>query len=236
MSAATGMLALVHPVVRIVSFFVVSLFLALGNFSQFAVAVVLMAALIAWTRFAVVVSAWPMLRRMRWFFLSVLLIYAWLTPGQPLWSMELLSSGWMPSEEGVLLGGHRVLVLVMMVLAVQWLLWATDRSELVSSLYWLATPLGVAGISRERLAVRIALILVAMEQAQARVAEQLKQTQLVRRDLRGYAAVAASLVNDAVQQGESAECQAIEVDVGSVPALWQWLWPLSLAGVMLLAA
>jgi energy-coupling factor transport system permease protein len=235
MSAATGVLNLVHPVVRIVSFLLFGLFLALGNLSQIAIAGILLAILFFQAGSACLVNSWPMLRRMRWFFLSIVVIYAWLTPGLPLWASGPVS-WWMPTIEGVFTAGHRLLALTMMVLAVQWLLWVTTRAQLVSALYWLATPLVLIGFSRERFAVRVALVLGTIEQVQGRVSQQIKEVALERGDLRGYAAVAASLVSDVVQQGEQESCHLIEIDIENSPSLWQWLWPLALSGVMLLAA
>lgn len=236
MITATGMLTLMHPVIRIFSFIVLSLFLSLGDLYQLSVAVLVLGALFLLSGPSALSGAWPMLRRMRWFFLSILLIYTWLTPGQPLWGLDSGPSWWMPSREGVLMGGHRVVALLMIVLALQWLLWATPRTQLVSALYWLATPLSVVGIPRERLVVRIALILTTIERVQIQLSLQMKQVSLVRGDLRGYAAVAAELLSGVAEQGESEACQVIEMDLEGAPPLWQWLWPLSLIVVMLLAA
>lgn len=225
-----------QPVVLVVSFAVFSLFLALGNLSQLVAAVAILFLLYLVAGFAYLVNALPMLRRMRWFFLSIVIIYAWLTPGQPLLSDAPLVSWWMPSVEGVLMGGHRLLALVMMVLAVQWLLWRTNRGQLVSALYWLSTPLQFVGFSRDRLVVRVALVLGVLEQLQGYLGEQLKKIVLERGDLRGYATVAATLVDDVVRQGEQVPCHDVDVDVEAAPPLWQWLWPLVLTAVMLLVA
>lgn len=236
MSAATGMLVSVHPVVRIISFLVFTLFLALGDLSQLAVAAVILFVLYSMTALSCLVNAWMMVRRMRWFFLSIAVIYVWLTPGHPLFEGGASMASWLPTREGVLMGGHRLVVLIMMVLSAQWLLWVTSRDQLVSALYWLAMPLVVTGFSRERLAVRIALVLSTIEQVQRRINEELAQVSLERGNLTGYAAVAAMLVSGVVRQAEQESCHLIEIELENAPALLQWLWPLLLTGVMLLAA
>lgn len=236
MSAITGVLAAIHPVVRIISFLIFSLFLALGDLSQIVAAAALLSMLYFQAGFTCLINAGVMLRRMRWFFLSIIVIYAWLTPGQPLWPMLSSIPWWMPTIDGVVMGGHRLLALVMMVLAVQWLLLVTSRAQLVSALYWLTLPLVITGFSRERFAVRVALVLGTLERVQDCVSERIKQAALKRGDLRGYAAVTAMLVSDVVRQGEQEGRQDIEIDVEGAPALWQWLWPLALTGVMLMAA
>lgn len=234
MSAAAGMLIPVHPVVRIISFLIFTLFLALGGLSQLAVAAVILVALYSMTVRSCFVNAWMMVRRLRWLFLSIVVIYAWLTPGQPLLGGAASVSSWLPTREGVLMGTHRLVVLIMMVLSAQWLLWATSRNQLVSALYWLAMPLVVTGFSRERFAVRMVLVLSAIEQVQARINEALAQVSLERGNL--TAAVAAMLVSDVVQQAERESCHLIEIELENAPAPLQWLWPLLLTGVMLLAA
>ncbi len=235
MNAVTGGLALVHPVVRVVSFIFFSLILALGDFSQLVVAAALLCLLFIREGLVCVVQTWPMLRRMRWFFFSIFVIYLWLTPGRPLWAGadEWL---WMPTIDGVLMGGHRLLALVLMLLAVHWLLWVTSRRELVSALYWMAMPLIFFGFSRERFALRIALVFATIEQVQCCVTERMKFTNLERGNLRGYANIAAGLVSDIVKRGEEEICLSIEIDVEDAPVPWQWLWVLALIGMMMSAA
>ncbi len=236
MSVTNSWSSSVHPVVRIISLLIFSLFLALGNLTQLAIAAFLLFIFYVIAGLACLANALPMLRRMRWFFLSIVVVYAWLTPGRALFGENALMHWWMPSIEGVLLGGHRLLALMMMVLAVQWLLWVTTRTQLVSALYWLSTPLMMIGFSRERFVVRIALVLATLEGVQGHIGEQLKKTELKRGDLRGYATVAAALVTDVLLRGEQEHCQVIEVDVEAAPPLLQWLWPLALIGAMLLVA
>lgn len=236
MGMEIGRFPSVHPVVRIIFFLIFSLFLALGNLVQLAVAAHLLFVFYLMAGLGCLVNALPMLRRMRWFFLSIVVIYAWLTPGRALWGESALMHWWMPTVEGVLLGGHRLLALMMMVLAVQWLLWATTRAQLVSALYWLLTPLTMVGFSRERFVVRVMLILTALEGVQQHIGEQLKKNILRRGDLRGYATVAAALVSDVLLRGEQEHCQLIEVDIEAPPSLLQWLWPLALIGTMSLLA
>ena len=236
MDLAIGRFSSFHPVVRIVSFFLFSLFLALGSASQLVTAAILLLVLYLMAGVGSLANAVSMLRRMRWFFLSIIIIYAWLTPGRPLWGEGLPISWWVPTVEGMLMGGHRLLALVMMVLGVQWLLWVTSRAQLVSALYWLSTPLRVIGFSRNRLVVRVALTLEVLEQIQGYLGEQLKKATVKRGDLRGYAAVAATLVSDVAQRSEHVSCQTMVIDIEPPPPLAQWLWPLALTVLMLLVA
>jgi energy-coupling factor transporter transmembrane protein EcfT len=92
------------------------------------------------------------LPRLRWLLLAMLLVYAWATPGQYLWAGMLA-----PTREGLLLGGEQVLRIITVIASLQVLLQSMSRGELFAGLYALARPLEWFGLSRERLAVRLAL-------------------------------------------------------------------------------
>jgi len=97
-----------------------------------------------------------LLKRTRWIFFSLFFIYAFATPGEPLWFFFELPS---PTREGVADGliqtGRFVCVLVSLSLLLTYL----SRDQLMSALYVLFSPLKYLGISRERVAVRLALTL-----------------------------------------------------------------------------
>jgi len=97
-----------------------------------------------------------LLRRTRWIMLSLLLIYAYSTSGQPLFdSLGMFS----PSREGL---GDGVLQLTRLLVALAGLAMLLDhlhRQQLIAGLYTLLAPLQWMGVSRERIAVRLALTL-----------------------------------------------------------------------------
>lgn len=97
-------------------------------------------------------TVFKMLMRLKWLFVSIFVIYLWLTPGTPIWS----GMDW-PSREGLLLAVHRSLVLVLIIVAVDRLLTHTSREQLIQGLYWLLYPFGFLGLDRNRLATRLAL-------------------------------------------------------------------------------
>ena len=228
MNVAGNILEGVHPAVRVVCFIVFSFFLALGDVSHVAAAILLLIYLYTLSGLVSLSAAWFMLRRMRWFFLSVFVIYLWMTPGQAL----LGSAWWMPTLEGVILGGQRLLALALLIMAVHWLLFVTSRQQLVSALYWLAGPLAWFGFPRERLAVRLALILGLVAEVQHLVSKEVDQVKLAERNINEYAVAASGLVEKVVAQAEAEPCQTIEVDVDVSPSAIQWLWPVGLAVLM----
>jgi energy-coupling factor transporter transmembrane protein EcfT len=97
-----------------------------------------------------------LLRRTRWIMLSLLLIYAYSTPGQPL--LEALGT-FGPSLEGLTDGVLQLTRLIAALAGLAILLDRLHRQQLVAGLYTLFAPLRWLGLSRERLAVRLALTL-----------------------------------------------------------------------------
>lgn len=224
-----------HPVFRVICFVIFSLFLALSGLAQLGMATFTVFVIYATTANCNIPGLFKMLRRMRWFLLSIVLIYAWLTPGMPLFG-EAFDSSWQPSVEGLWQGGQRLLALILIVAAVHWLLLVTSREQLVAALYWLGAPLQMLGLPRERFAVRLALTLGRVADVQKLVAGQIEQTDVDKGDIKSYAAVAAGLVAGVVRQADQSKCDVLEINVANKPPLWQWCWPLLLLAIMLMVA
>lgn len=106
-----------------------------------------------------------LVRRTRWIMLSLLLIYAWSTPGQALMN-ELGMFG--PTREGLADGALQLTRLLAALAGLAILLDRLHRQQLVAGLYALFAPLQWLGLSRERFAVRLALTLHYAEAAMLR--------------------------------------------------------------------
>ncbi len=106
-----------------------------------------------------------LLRRTRWIMLSLLLVYAYTTPGQPvLDSLGIFS----PSREGLSDGVLQLTRLAVALAGLAMLLERLHRQKLIAGLYTLLAPLRLIGLSRERVAVRLALTLHYAEVAMVR--------------------------------------------------------------------
>ena len=106
-----------------------------------------------------------LLRRTRWIILSLLLIYGYTTSGQPLFAaLGALS----PSLEGLSDGALQLSRLLAALAALALLLDRLHRQQLIAGLYTLLAPLRLIGVSRERVAVRLALTLHYAEVAMLR--------------------------------------------------------------------
>lgn len=102
-----------------------------------------------------------LVRRTRWILFSLWVIYAYSTPGQS-------DSPFSPSLEGLLDGGLQLMRLLASLAGLAILLDRLHRQQLIAGLYALFAPLQCLGVSRERLAVRLALTLHYAEVAMLR--------------------------------------------------------------------
>jgi len=97
-----------------------------------------------------------LLRRTRWVMLSLLLIYAFTTPG---WALLELLGLFSPTHEGLADGAIQMMRLLATLAALAILLERLHRQHLIAGLYTLFLPMQLLGVSRERLAVRLSLTL-----------------------------------------------------------------------------
>lgn len=99
---------------------------------------------------------YALLRRTRWVMISLLVIYGFVTPGDAVWAA---AGPFSPTLQGI---GDGVLQLGRLVFALAGLaivLNVLDQAQLMGGIYTLAAPLRLFGLSRERIAVRLALTL-----------------------------------------------------------------------------
>jgi energy-coupling factor transport system permease protein len=109
-----------------------------------------------------------LLRRTRWILFSLLLIYSYTTPGTALWVQLGIAS---PTREGMLDGFLQLGRLLSVLSGLAILLELLPQAQLISGLYTLAYPLCWFGLSRERIAVRLALTLEYAETAMSDTAK-----------------------------------------------------------------
>lgn len=156
-----------HPATQILTWcllVVLLQFLAFYNLLFAAGSVLMCAVFVSGRKFA------QLLRRTRWVMLSLMLIYAWSTPGQALIEpLGVLS----PTREGALDGLSQLSRLMASLAGLAMLLDRLHRMQLISGLYALFVPLQwlpenwIKG-ARERFAVRLALTLHYAEAAMLR--------------------------------------------------------------------
>lgn len=156
-----------HPATQILTWCLLVVLLQFLTFDSllFAAGSILMCAVfVSGQKFA------QLLRRTRWVMLSLMVIYAWSTPGQAL--VETLGV-YSPSREGVIDGLSQLSRLLAALAGLAMLLDRLHRMQLISGLYTLFAPLQwISGYwfkgLRDRFAVRLALTLHYAEVAMLR--------------------------------------------------------------------
>jgi len=93
-------------------------------------------------------------RRTRWIMLSLLIIYAYATPGVAVWHSLAQFS---PTHEGIIDGLLQLCRLAFALAGLAILLGMLSQQQFIGGLYTLGYPLRYVGLSRDRIAVRLAL-------------------------------------------------------------------------------
>lgn len=106
-----------------------------------------------------------LMRRLKWFFLVMLLIFVFNTPGEHIahWSFSLK-----PTYEGLQMGAEQVLRVAVMLAAISIVLTHNTKQQLISGLYFLLQPLTYFGFDVQRFAARLWLTLHYVDLQQAR--------------------------------------------------------------------
>lgn len=102
------------------------------------------------------------IRRLKWFFLVLIIIFALNTPGEHV----LISSSISLTYEGLLAGFTQALRIMVMLAALSLVLACNTRPQLISGFYFLFSPLKYLGLSVERFAARLWLTLHYVETQQ----------------------------------------------------------------------
>lgn len=145
---------MIHPATKILLWLGTALAMqGLGIMSLSLVAVLLTIALIMVRD---VSSALSMVRRARWLLLPLVLIYAYATPGVPMFPVLGAIS---PSSDGLHGGILQAGRLVLLLLGLALLLNSCPRESLLSGIYVLLRPFRLVGLDPERVTVRLWLTL-----------------------------------------------------------------------------
>lgn len=145
-----------HPVIRILCFLSLITALARANFPFIILADVVFLAFAFQFPNDIFGFAWRLMRRMRWFWLSIILLYSLMTPGG---GQSIIVGALEFSLGGLFLGLERCLALVTVLLFFALLIHTTPAAQLQGAVYWLLQPLRRFGFPANRLSIRIALTL-----------------------------------------------------------------------------
>lgn len=96
------------------------------------------------------------IKRFKWFFLVMMVIFAFNTPGEHLAKWPFAIS---PTYEGVIAGFTQILRITTMLAALSLILAVNTRQQLISGFYFIFSPLQYLGLEVERFAARLWLTL-----------------------------------------------------------------------------
>lgn len=218
----------IHPYIKMSSFLVFALSLSFGGVHQLLSGFVLLICGYLMVSQPDVAGLGKMLARLRWLWLSLIIFYFWFTPGKAIFEEF---SNWSPSVEGVYQGMIRVGILVAMTMAAHLMFQSCSREQLIASIRWMATPLGLLGIHRDRLAVRMLLVFEAVPKIQAfygNTNEPIKGNATRGNIIRRIGTVVASIFEQVIDRAESTPLHTVSFEHPGSPRLWQWLFPLLL--------
>ena len=160
-------------------------------------------------------EVWPLLRRLRWFFLSLLILGAAFPPGGDIGASLLYSL-------------ERIVILVLMVLAAHVLMSVTPLPQRVAALAWLLAPLARCGVATETFILRLNLVLESV--TQVKTLYHLPARTPEKTGLQAWRARAEDLFEAVLQQAETTPLVVLEIPEPPPPPWWQWLYPLALGG------
>ena len=215
-----------HPVARILCVVVLAAFLSSGEVQVQIAAALLLAFGYAADKASVGTIILP-LWRMRWLLLAVMIIYLWLPMG-----VTSGTDGQASMQSGLILGAQRVSALALLIIAVNLLSKTTSREQLLSGIYWLAKPLAYLGTSRERLALRLALVLDLVPRVQERLAQYVVTVKRSDRPISAMGESVSHLMYSVLDEAETAPLDGIDIGHLSRPSWVQWMYPLGLAIVL----
>jgi hypothetical protein len=221
-----------HPLIRVLCFLVFAAWLAWGGVHRLMFGAALLACLYVLVSPASIRTAGTMIRRLRWFLVSLLIVYGWFTPGRPL-GLDAGSTlaPLVPTAEGLAEGLLRCAALLVIVLAVNLLLQTTSREQLLGAILGLARPFTVLGLSRERLALRMVLVMEAVEDVRRIVVDRLA---IAREGVRGPRAAgefASGLLRSVIAEADRRRPEQVTVTLDAPPPAFQWCLPTLLWGV-----
>jgi energy-coupling factor transport system permease protein len=174
-----------HPSVRILALCAFGALLPWLSPKMLATVIVLLAGVLPWKGGAEFVA---FVRRARWLLASILLIYAYATPGE---YVAALPEQVAPTYEGLRDGVFQAIRLLCMLGALSVLLATTTREAFVAGIMLLLAPLRPCGLDPERFAVRLWLTIHYVEHIPQGLIRQLRQ--------QGWRLDAASMESDGPQ-------------------------------------
>lgn len=206
-----------HPIIRLACFIslVSGLALTKGSFLVIATPILLIL-LNHYSRWS---QIYPLLKRLRWLFLSLFILYGW---------FQTPDFSWLPSETGLRLAFERIFALILIVLAAHLLLITTPIETIIVTLQWWLQPLKRLNFPSDLLAVRLALVLETIETLRLHYPKSQPSPLTNTNPFQKIAHRLAQVWLNVWQQAESEPLRQLCLPHLTAPPWWQWSYPLGL--------
>ena len=223
-----------HPFIKVLSLLVViSMLVSLNPERVILISVGLFSFLILKGR-AYWQHIWQLCWRMKWLWISLLVLYGWFVPGSPMFITDLIPLALIPSQDGLTTGLLRALVLLNIISAVVLIMKSTSQEALIVSIMWLIYPFKMLKVDTGLFAARLVLTMDRVTDTEAEIRQSLKEnektTPIVQR---GIDAV-ASLLLRVEQHATTHSSVGVSLPRIETPSVIQWLIPLVLFVVLYL--
>ena len=143
----------INIITQLLSFFVLAISV---NYLNISILLLLFSALFSVILLMQQVQYLRTIKRFKWFFLVMISIFAFNTPGEHLATWPFAFS---PTYEGLLAGSTQALRICLMLAALSLIINANTRQQLISGFYFIFSPLKLLGLTVERFAARLWLSL-----------------------------------------------------------------------------
>lgn len=217
-----------HPFIKILCLLVITILLISASPMRTLVIVIILSLLLLFMGLEYFQASWKMCKRMKWFWLSLLILYGWFIPGTPVFIFENISVEYIPSIEGLSAGGLRAIALLSIVSAVVLMMKSTSQEELIVSIMWLISPLRLFKIKTTQFSARLALTLDTVTNTENSIKDALDETNkkisIFQRGIDSMATLLANIETRAIKKSDT----KIVLPQLDAPELYQWLIPLVL--------
>lgn len=177
---------------------------------------------------------WKLFWRLRWLFLSITVLYLLVTPGTPLWQNNL---PWSPSYEGLFLVLQRIFGWIVILYLFALFSLMTTPAQWQSGIFWLLKSTHWSNHRAERLTLRMALTLQAVDEMQQPIG--LQQTKIKGNVIHTFIERFGLILTRAQQQAMQMPIQQIIIDADVPPNWYEWIYPvlvlLGLSGLQITA-
>ena len=155
-----------HPTLRLLLLFIIAITLPFA--ATFSLLVIQLCVALACALHAALGDCLRGLWRLKWLFVSIVILYGWFTPGLPV--VEVVGVK-MPTQTGLIEASTRLLLLSTLLATVIWCLKPLRPQQTAEAISALLRPLALIGVDVQRFGLRLALTLSAVSVMQERLKE-----------------------------------------------------------------